>query len=128
MRIFVWPWKFYSWKFWTFKTPLIHYFQSLIKADGTVSNWYLKLALFVICKNCENFVIVRHLIQVSSRCKCPNMRWHNDITETEMQHRFLLHHYNTSYEGIYTLKAPCMKCLTLLENGSICSHLLTDLS
>ena len=37
--------------------------------------------------------------------------------ETEAEPRFPLHHSNTTYEGIYTLKAPCMRCLTVLENG-----------
>ena len=65
-------------------------------------------------------VIVRHLIQASSKYKCLSRRWQIDVIETEVQLRFLLSHSNTSYEGIYTLKRRCMRCLTVLENGSLC--------
>ena len=50
------------------------------------------------------------------------------MIEIEVQSRFLLHHSDTSYEGIYTLKEPCMRCLTVLENGPLCSLSLTNLS
>ena len=45
-----------------------------------------------------------------------------------MQLRFLLHHSDTSYEGIYTSKAPCVRYLTVLENGLLCSLSLANLS
>ena len=47
--------------------------------------------------------------------------------ETETEPRFLLHHSNTTYEGIYTLKAPCMRCLTVLENGLFSRSLTTNM-
>ena len=50
------------------------------------------------------------------------------VIETKAQLRFLLHHFNTSYESIYTLKAPCMRYLTVLQVGLLCSRLLTNLS
>ena len=37
------------------------------------------------------------------------------------------HHSNT-YKGICTFKVPCMRCLTVLKNGLLCSRLLTNLS
>ena len=49
-------------------------------------------------------VIIRHLIPASSRYKCLSRRWQNDAIETEAKLRFLLHHSNTSYEGIYASK------------------------
>ena len=55
------------------------------------------------------YVIVRHLVPTSSRYKCLCRRWQNDIIETEAQSRFLIRRSNISYEGIYTLKAPCMR-------------------
>ena len=50
------------------------------------------------------------------------------VIETKAQLRFLLHHFNTSYEGIYTLKAACMSYVTVLQDGLLCSLLLTNLS
>ena len=55
------------------------------------------------------YVIVRHLVPTSSRYKSLCRRWQNDIIETEAQSRFLIRRSNISYEGIYTLKAPCMR-------------------
>ena len=39
--------------------------------------------------------------------------------------RFPLHHSNTSYEGIYISQAPCMRCVTISENGTLYSTNLT---
>ena len=54
----------------------------------------------------------------------------NDVTETKAQLRFLLCHSNTSYEGIDTLKASYMRCLTVLEKMICCvaSLLFTNMS
>ena len=68
--------------------------------------------------------IVTHLIQVPWRYECLGRRWQNDVIETKAQLRFLLHHSDTSYESIYTLKTPCMRCLTVLE-GCVVYRLLT---
>ena len=88
-----------------------------------ITKWH-QLRLFS-----DPLVIVRHLIQASSRYKCLSRRWQNDIIETEAQPRFLLCHLTgTSYEGIYTLKVPCMRCLIVLENSPLCSLSLTNLS
>ena len=43
-----------------------------------------------------------------------------------MQPRFLLHHSNTLYKCIYILKAPCRRCLIVLENDPLCSLSLTN--
>ena len=60
------------------------------------------------------------------RYKCLSRRSQNDIIETEAQPILLLHHSKTSYEGIYTSKALCMRRLTVLWNGPLCSVSLTN--
>ena len=50
LRIFVWPWQFYSLRFFPSKTPLKTYFQYLFQAYGTINSYYLKHALFVTWK------------------------------------------------------------------------------
>ena len=93
--------------------------------------------LCINCLNCfyrlllsmmRTYVIVRHLIQVSLRYKCWSRRWQNDIIETELQLRFLLHHSDTSYKGIYKLRTHGIRCFTVLENDPLCSLSPTNLA